>query len=105
MDLDSDFDIDLVNRPTSVFDEEGELSDLDQDVTTVDTDQALSEEQTYRETVASDPSWSGPTYWTWKTHLLQMITHFRHLSSSLWVGLVSSSPVTNGCVRKWVNLM
>ena len=51
MDLDSDFDIDLVNRPTSVFDEEGELSDLEQDVTTADTDQALSEEQTYRETM------------------------------------------------------
>ena len=41
MDLDSYSDIDLVNRPTSVFDEEGELSDPDQDLTTADTEQAL----------------------------------------------------------------
>ena len=36
-----------------------ELSDLDQGPTSADIDQALSEEQTYRETMreASDPSW------------------------------------------------
>ena len=48
MDLDSDSNIDPVIRPTSVFDKEGELLDSDQDLTTADTDQALSEEQTYR---------------------------------------------------------
>ena len=42
MDLHSDSDTDPINRPTSVFDKEGELSDPDQDVTTADTDQALS---------------------------------------------------------------
>ena len=31
--------------------EEGELSDLEQDLSLTDTDQTLSEEQTYRETM------------------------------------------------------
>ena len=43
MDLDSDSDIDPVNRATSLFDEKVELSDPDQDLNTADTDQALSE--------------------------------------------------------------
>ena len=64
MDLDSDSDIDPVNRPSSVFDEEGELSDPDQDFTSTDTDQALSEEQTYQETVCGIRSFMGWTHIT-----------------------------------------
>ena len=45
-----------------MFDEEGELSDPDQDVITADTDQALSEEQTYRETVRDIRSFMGWTH-------------------------------------------
>ena len=62
IDLDSDSDIDLVNQPISVFDEEGELSDPGQDLTTADTDQALSEEQTYRETVCGIRCFMGWTH-------------------------------------------
>ena len=106
MDLDSDSDTDLVNRPTSVFDEEGELSDPDQDVTIADTDQVLSEKQTYQEIVHGIRSFMGWTHIPGITHiLLQMITPSRHPNSSLWAGLVSSCPVTNGCVGKWINLM
>ena len=62
MDLDSDSDIDPVNRSTSLFDEEREQSDLDNDLNAADTDQALSEEQTYRETVRSIRSFMGWTH-------------------------------------------
>ena len=68
MDLDPDSDTDPVNQPTSVLDEEGELSDPDEDLTTADTDQALSEEQTYRETVRGIRSFMG---WI---HVLDMDT-------------------------------
>ena len=62
IDLDSDSDTDPVNQPTSVFDEEEELSDLDQDSTSADTDQVPSEEQTYRETVCGIRSFMGWTH-------------------------------------------
>ena len=45
-----------------MFDEEGELSDPDQDLTTADTDQAISEEQTYQETVCGIRSFMGWTH-------------------------------------------
>ena len=38
-----------------IFVEEGEVSDHDQDLTTTDPNQTLSEEQTYRETMSCDP--------------------------------------------------
>ena len=62
MDIDSDSDSEPVNRPTCVFDEDGELSDPDHNITTTDTDQALSEEQTYRETVRGIRSFMGWTH-------------------------------------------
>ena len=39
--------------------EEGELSDLDQDISLTDADQALSEEQNYRETMRGIRSYMG----------------------------------------------
>ena len=51
MDLDTDPDAEPVYWRTSGFAEEGEFSDPDPDLTTADTDQAVSEEQTYLETV------------------------------------------------------
>ena len=39
--------------------EEGEVSDLDQDISLNDTDQALSEEQTYRETMGGIRCYMG----------------------------------------------
>ena len=63
MDLDTDSDVDPVHRPTSGFDEEGELSDPDHNLTATDTDQAHSEEQSYRETVR------GVTFFMGWTHI------------------------------------
>ena len=45
--MDTDSDGDLVHRPASGFEEEGELSDLDHNLTATETDQTLSEEQSY----------------------------------------------------------
>ena len=105
MDLDSDSDTDPINRPTNVIDEEWEVSDSDQDVTTSPTRLFQKSRHTGKLYVASGPSWGGPTYRTWMTHLMQMITPFRHPNSSLWAGLVSSCPGTYGCVGKWRNLI
>ena len=44
--------------PVDIYTEEGELSD-DQDGTTVEPDQAVSEEQTYRETMSGIRSYMG----------------------------------------------
>ena len=60
--LDSDSGGDPVIRPNNALDEEGELSDPDNDPTATDTDQALSEEQTYRETVRGIRSFLGWTH-------------------------------------------
>ena len=46
-----DSDGDLVHQLSGDFEEEGELSDPDHNLTVTETDQALSEEQTYHETV------------------------------------------------------
>ena len=72
-----------VYQPASGFDE-GKFSDPDPDLTAADTDKALSEEQTYRETVrGSDPSRAGLIYQRWTMpHLLQMIFHSKHPNNS-----------------------
>ena len=57
-DQDSDMDT-FLEKP---FEEEGELSDLDQDSTTAEVDQALSEEQIYRERVQGIRSFMGWTH-------------------------------------------
>ena len=44
MDLDTDSDAEPVDWPTNGFDEEGEFSDPDPDLTTTDIDHALLEE-------------------------------------------------------------
>ena len=62
MDLDTDSDAEPVYRPTSRFDEEGAFSDPDPDLTTAGTNQALSEEQTYCETVRGIRSIMGWTH-------------------------------------------
>ena len=50
--MDTDLNVNPTDRPHTVCPaEEMELSDLDQDSTSADIDQALSEEQTYRETM------------------------------------------------------
>ena len=55
----SDSDSISSDRPSvDIFVEEGELSD-DQDVTLTDTDQSVSEEQTYRETMRGIRSYMG----------------------------------------------
>ena len=64
MDLDTDSDAEPVYWPTSGFDEEGEFSDSDPDITTADTDQALSEEQTHLETVRGIRFFMGWTHIT-----------------------------------------
>ena len=60
----SDMDTDTLSDSDSVVHvsgqpEEGELSDLEQDLSLNDTDQALSEEQTYRETMRGIRSYMG----------------------------------------------
>ena len=49
--------------PVDIFVEEGELSD-ELDATTSDTDQSLSEEQSYRETMRGIQIWDGPIFRT-----------------------------------------
>ena len=57
---DTDSDANLTDRPLSVCPaEEGELSDLEQDLTPANIDKALSEEQTYRETMRGIRSFMG----------------------------------------------
>ena len=66
--MDTDCDSDMLDQPeVSIFVEEGELSDQDPDVTVIDTDQTLSEEQTYRETMR------GIRYMGW-SHIPDMET-------------------------------
>ena len=60
--MDSDSDCDPVHQPASGFEEEGELSDPNHDRTTTETDQALSEEQSYHETVHGVGSFMGCTH-------------------------------------------
>ena len=58
--MDTHTDEELADRPqVACHIEEGEGSDQDQDTTTADLDQALSEEQTYRETMRSFRSFMG----------------------------------------------
>ena len=60
METSSDSDSDLVVRPHFTGQaEEGELSDLDQDVSVTDTNQAACEEQKYRETMRGVRSYMG----------------------------------------------
>ena len=61
---DSDMDIDSVTDTESLpcmpgHTEEGELSNLEQDLSLTDADQALSEEQNYRETMHGIRSYMG----------------------------------------------
>ena len=59
--LDSDMDISsdsVIHELSTGQAEEGELSDLDQDISVTDTDQASTEEQNYRETVRSYMGWT-----------------------------------------------
>ena len=50
--MDTDSNVNPADRPHTVYPaEEMELSDLDQGPTSADIDQALSEEQTFRETM------------------------------------------------------
>ena len=66
VDMDSDSYGVPVRRPPSGFEEERELSDLDHNLTATETDQALSEEQSYHETACGIRSFMG---WT---HILGM---------------------------------
>ena len=60
--MNTDSDSDFSDRPpVNIFVEEGELSDQDPDATT-DPDQALSEDQTYRETLRGIRSYMGWTH-------------------------------------------
>ena len=61
---DLEMDTDIASDSDSLLDitdkcEEGELSDLDQDISLANTDQALSEEQTYGETMRGIRSYMG----------------------------------------------
>ena len=61
---DLEMDTDIASDSDSLPDiadkcEEGELSDLDQDISLTDTDQVLSEEQNYRETMRGIRSYMG----------------------------------------------
>ena len=61
--MDTDSDVECTNQPyTTGLAEERELSDLEQDQTTTDIDQAFSEEQTYRETMRYIRSFMGWKY-------------------------------------------
>ena len=62
IDMDTEFDSESGLRPCFTGQaEEGELSYPDQDVSVTDADQALSEEQNYRETMSGICSYMG---WT-----------------------------------------
>ena len=79
--MDTDSDSDPVYRPNSGIEEEEDVSDTEVDLN--DTDQALSEEQTYRETVRGVRAFMG---WTHvpdvDTSSVQMTTHAQSLSSN-----------------------
>ena len=61
-DMGMDSDGDPVHQLSGDFEEEGELSDPDHNLTVTETDQALSEEQTYRETVRGIRFFMGWTH-------------------------------------------
>ena len=58
-DIDMDMDSDSIHQPARQVVEDGEFSDPDNDLPTAETDQALSEEQSYRETVRGIRSFMG----------------------------------------------
>ena len=66
--MDTDSDSDPVYQPASGFEEERELSDPEHDLTATETDQTLSEEQSYRETLRGIRS-----FMDW-THILDVDT-------------------------------
>ena len=82
--MDTDSDGDPVHPLASGFEEEGELSDLDHNLTATEIVQALSEEQSYRDKlyVGSDHSCVGLIYWTWTTPLVQTTIHSQDQNSS-----------------------
>ena len=59
IEMDTDSDSDPVHPPTGQIVEEGDFSDPDNDLPTAESDQALSEEQSYRETVRGIRSFMG----------------------------------------------
>ena len=106
MDLDSDSDIDPVNLPSSVLLRKGNcLIWIKTSLLQTPTRLFQKSRDTGKLYMASGPSWGGPIHRTWIRHLLQMITSSRHPNNNLWAGLVSSCPLTNGYVGKWINLM
>ena len=84
------------------------MTDVDQQVTTADTDQDLSEEQTYQETVHGIRS-----FMRW-THIPDMDMSSSAADDNPFqapkqqpLGRISVKLQTlmNGCVRKWISLM
>ena len=59
VEMDRDSNGNPVHRPASGFEEKWELSDLDHDLTATETDQVLSQEQSYCETVCGIRSFMG----------------------------------------------
>ena len=57
--MDTDSDGDPVHQPASGVEEEGELSDLEHNLIATESGQALSEEQSHRETVHGIKSFMG----------------------------------------------
>ena len=102
--MDTNSDSDSVVRPYFTGQaEEGELLDLDQDVSVTDIDQATSEEQNYRETMCGIRSYMG---WTHIPDIESATSStednlFQHPNNNQWARLVSTSRQMTCCAIKW----
>ena len=102
-DMDTDSDGDLSHHQTGHIIEDEEFSDPDNDIPNADTDQALSEEQSYRETVRGIRSFMG---WNHVDHS-QSGTGYIQIKRNLWSRLPSgvvNQPNSTLVTAEWQDL-
>ena len=96
---------DLTDQPKTICpeEEEGELLDKEQNLTSTDIDQALLEGQTYQETMGGvNPSWDGHTCQTFTTPCLRLMVTCLPGQSSNQQGIQSNYELMNCCVKNLV---
>ena len=78
------------------------MSNLGQDVSVTNADQASTEEQDYRETMHVLHTWAGHIYRTFiQLPLVLRINPLLHSNNNYWVKLVLTSQQMTGFAGKW----
>ena len=105
-DMDTDSNSDAESIPVMLGNtEEGELSDIDEDVSLAEADQTLSEEQNYRETMSGVRSFMGGTHIPEVDSALSSSEDnpFAAPNNNQPARLVLPYQQTTGCVLRWID--